>query len=198
MVRRSHNAATCLQTVLPEFAPHCCDACHLAVDQNQWYHFGVGAPPILEPILVGIGMFTGGTIWTLTHGHLRQRLSARRYAEAARQRVARQSLVAKETARQQRAGDVSVEARCGTDFGVGPNLSREARFPMQTLWRLGLVLTQHKTGAGSGSLHVVLCFSYYLLRFALFHRLSALWNHLSTGNSMGGLSVHILLKSSAT
>ena len=25
--------------------------------QNQWYHFGVGAPTILEPILVGIGMF---------------------------------------------------------------------------------------------------------------------------------------------
>ena len=25
------------------------------------YHFGVGAPPIFEPILVGIGMFTGGT-----------------------------------------------------------------------------------------------------------------------------------------
>ena len=24
-------------------------------------HFGVGAPPILEPIVVGIGMFTGGT-----------------------------------------------------------------------------------------------------------------------------------------
>ena len=33
----------------------------LAVGQNQWYHFGVGAPPILEPTLVGIGMFTGGT-----------------------------------------------------------------------------------------------------------------------------------------
>ena len=32
-------------------------------------HFGVAAPPILEPILVGIGMFTGGTIWILTHGH---------------------------------------------------------------------------------------------------------------------------------
>ena len=32
----------------------------MAVGQNQ-YHFGVGAPPILEPILVGIGMFTGGT-----------------------------------------------------------------------------------------------------------------------------------------
>ena len=31
----------------------------VAVAQNQWYHFGVGAPPILEPILVGIGMFTG-------------------------------------------------------------------------------------------------------------------------------------------
>ena len=24
-------------------------------------HLGVGAPPIVEPILVGIGMFTGGT-----------------------------------------------------------------------------------------------------------------------------------------
>ena len=30
---------------------------YLAVGQNQWYHFGIGAPPIL----VGIGMFTGGT-----------------------------------------------------------------------------------------------------------------------------------------
>ena len=36
--------------------------------QNR-YHFGIGAP-ILEPILVGIGMFTGGTIWVLTHGQL--------------------------------------------------------------------------------------------------------------------------------
>ena len=35
-------------------------------------HFGVAAPPILEPILVGIGM-TGATIWTLTHGHLNVR-----------------------------------------------------------------------------------------------------------------------------
>ena len=25
--------------------------------------------PILEPIFVGIGMFTGGTIWILTRGH---------------------------------------------------------------------------------------------------------------------------------
>ena len=39
----------------------------MAVGPNRWYHFGVGAPPILEPI-VGIGMFTGGTIWILTHG----------------------------------------------------------------------------------------------------------------------------------
>ena len=39
--------------------------------QNQWYHFGVGAPPIVEPILVGIGMFTEGTeFWVLTHGHI--------------------------------------------------------------------------------------------------------------------------------
>ena len=27
----------------------------------------VNSPPSLEPILVGIGMFTGGTIWILTH-----------------------------------------------------------------------------------------------------------------------------------
>ena len=40
----------------------------MAVGQNQWYHLGVGAPPILEPILVGIGMFTGGTIWILPFG----------------------------------------------------------------------------------------------------------------------------------
>ena len=32
-------------------------------------HFGVGAPPILVPILVGIGMFTGVTIFLLIHGH---------------------------------------------------------------------------------------------------------------------------------
>ena len=32
----------------------------MAVGQIQWYHFGVGAAPILEPILVGVGMFTGG------------------------------------------------------------------------------------------------------------------------------------------
>ena len=31
--------------------------------------FSVNSPPILEPILVGIGMFTGGT-GLLTHGHL--------------------------------------------------------------------------------------------------------------------------------
>ena len=35
--------------------------CHLAIVENQSYHFGIGAPPILEPFLVGIGMFTGGT-----------------------------------------------------------------------------------------------------------------------------------------
>ena len=32
----------------------------MAVGQNQWYHFGVGAPPILEPILVvGLGCSLG-------------------------------------------------------------------------------------------------------------------------------------------
>ena len=34
----------------------------MAMVQNQQYHFGVGAPPVLEPILVGIGI--------LTHGHM--------------------------------------------------------------------------------------------------------------------------------
>ena len=49
----------------------------LAVGQNQWSHFGAGAPPILDPIVVGIGMFTGGTMWILTHGHLADRTRAR-------------------------------------------------------------------------------------------------------------------------
>ena len=42
----------------------------VAMGQNPWYQFGAGAPPILELILVGIGMFTGGTIWLLSHSHL--------------------------------------------------------------------------------------------------------------------------------
>ena len=35
----------------------------LAMVQNQWDPIlgSVNSPPILEPILVGIGMFTGGT-----------------------------------------------------------------------------------------------------------------------------------------
>ena len=40
----------------------------------RWYHFGVGAPPTLEPILVGIGMFTGGRMGkilkTIVHWYL--------------------------------------------------------------------------------------------------------------------------------
>ena len=35
------------------------NTCNMAVGQSQWYHFGVGAPLILEPILVGSRMFTG-------------------------------------------------------------------------------------------------------------------------------------------
>ena len=37
------------------------DLIHMAVGQNQWFHFGVGAPPMLVGILVGIGLFIGGT-----------------------------------------------------------------------------------------------------------------------------------------
>ena len=45
----------------------------MAVGQNRFGpHFGVSAPPIFEPILVGIGMFIGGTgfspIATYPHG----------------------------------------------------------------------------------------------------------------------------------
>ena len=39
----------------------CLTRSYMAVGQHQWYHVGVGAPPSLEPILVGTGMFTGGT-----------------------------------------------------------------------------------------------------------------------------------------
>ena len=46
------------------------DCLEFGREQHQWHHFGVGAPPILEPILVGIGMFTGGTIWILTHSRI--------------------------------------------------------------------------------------------------------------------------------
>ena len=43
----------------------------LSVGQNQWYDFGVGEfTTHFGLFLVGIGMFTGGTIWMLTHGHL--------------------------------------------------------------------------------------------------------------------------------
>ena len=34
----------------------------MAVGQNQWYHFGVGAPPILEPILVGIANYQSSNV----------------------------------------------------------------------------------------------------------------------------------------
>ena len=45
--------------------------CHvqLAVGQHH-YHFGVGAPRILDYVSGWIEMFTGGTIWVLTHSQL--------------------------------------------------------------------------------------------------------------------------------
>ena len=41
----------------------------MAMVQNQWYHFGEVHHPF-QSILVGIGMFTGGTIWALTHRNI--------------------------------------------------------------------------------------------------------------------------------
>ena len=35
-------------------------ATEVAMVQNQWYHFGISAPPILV-YFSGFGMFTGGT-----------------------------------------------------------------------------------------------------------------------------------------
>ena len=40
----------------------------MAVGQNQWYHFGVGAPPMLV-YFSGDWDVHWGTIWILTHGH---------------------------------------------------------------------------------------------------------------------------------
>ena len=40
---------------------------HLAVGQNQWYHFGVGAPPILVYFSGDWDVHWGCGI--LTHGH---------------------------------------------------------------------------------------------------------------------------------
>ena len=40
----------------------------MAVGQHQRYHFGIGATPILEPILVvGLGC---SLVWGLTHGQI--------------------------------------------------------------------------------------------------------------------------------
>ena len=42
---------------------------HMAVGQNQWYHFGVGAPPILV-YFSGDWDVHWGTIWILTRAHM--------------------------------------------------------------------------------------------------------------------------------
>ena len=42
--------------------------CHVAVGQNQWYHFGVGAPPILVYVSGDWDVLWGYGI--LTHGHV--------------------------------------------------------------------------------------------------------------------------------
>ena len=45
----------------------CCST-EMAVGQSQWYHFGVGAPPILVYCSTGIGMFTGAE--NMLNGHV--------------------------------------------------------------------------------------------------------------------------------
>ena len=52
----------------------------VAVGQNQWYHFGVGAPPILVhlsgdwDVYWGYGVLTRGQVAHLGLGHVRGRL----------------------------------------------------------------------------------------------------------------------------
>ena len=53
---------------LPTDSKHGHGSC-IAVGQNQWYHIGVGAPPILEPILVGIESDVHSGHGLLTHGN---------------------------------------------------------------------------------------------------------------------------------
>ena len=43
-LRKAHAIMACLSSVSRQ--EHS-TGCQVAVDQNQWYHFGVGAPPIL-------------------------------------------------------------------------------------------------------------------------------------------------------
>ena len=49
------------------------DQSHVAEGQSQWYHFDVGefTTHVRTYFSGWIGMFTGGTIWILTHGHVR-------------------------------------------------------------------------------------------------------------------------------
>ena len=42
----------------------------MAVGQNQSYHFGAGAPPMLVYFSGDWLKFTGGTMWILTHAHI--------------------------------------------------------------------------------------------------------------------------------
>ena len=59
--------------------------CHLlknmAVGQNQWWHFGVGAPPILVyvsgdwDVLWGYGLWTHGYMWLLSPVGFKDNLS---------------------------------------------------------------------------------------------------------------------------
>ena len=55
----AHSRRTCLTFETCTWPVTCRS---IAVGQHQWYHFGVGAPPILEPTLVGMGV--------LTHSHI--------------------------------------------------------------------------------------------------------------------------------
>ena len=53
----------------------CLHAENVGVGQHQWYHFGVGAPPILVYFSGDWDVHWG--YWILTHGHLRSFLSLR-------------------------------------------------------------------------------------------------------------------------
>ena len=59
---------------------------NMAVGQNQWCHLGVGEfTTRFRSYSSGwIGMFTGGTIWLLTHGYMRNRAARNNLTMAGR------------------------------------------------------------------------------------------------------------------
>ena len=73
---------------------------HMAVGENQWYHFGVGAPPILVHFSGGWDVHWGCGL--LTHGHMSRQMRATSFSSRLSLRCS--PLLAKETPRARGCG----------------------------------------------------------------------------------------------